>query len=143
MSIQAILYEKGENVLAIAPDASVKDAADRLRDQNVAALVVAEGQSILGIVSEHEIVHALSRHGVRAISMTVGDVLKTNVATVAPEDSLKRAMSLMTRDRARHVLVLRDAKLAGIVSVGDIVKHRLEDLELGTPVSRDMQVAAH
>jgi CBS domain-containing protein len=75
--------------------------------------------------------------------MTVGDVLKTNVATVAPEDSLKRAMSLMTRDRARHVLVLRDAKLAGIVSVGDIVKHRLEDLELGTHVSRDMQVGAH
>jgi CBS domain-containing protein len=142
MSIQAILYQKGEHVETIAPDASVKDAAASLKDQNIAALVVTTGDDVLGIVSEREIVHALSRHGERSAAMKVADVLVRDFATVAPEDSLKRAMILMTRHRTRHLPVLRDDKLVGIVSIGDVVKHRLEDLELGTNVLRDAYTAA-
>src|SRR6266850_160886 len=137
MSIQAILYQKGENVETIAPDASVRDAAARLRDENIAALVVTKAGAILGIVSEREIVRALSGHGERAAAMKVADILMRDFATVAPEDSLKRAMTLMTRHRTRHLPVLRGGKLAGIVSIGDVVKHRLEDLELGTNVLHD------
>ena len=143
MSIQAILYQKGEYVETIAPDASVRDAAASLRDENIAALVVTKGDAVLGMVSEREIVQALSVHGERAAAMKVADVLVPDFATVAPEDSLKRAMTLMTRHRSRHLPVLRDEKLVGIVSIGDVVKHRLEDLELGTNVLHDAQGAAH
>ena len=143
MSIQAILYQKGANVETIAPDASLKDAAVRLREENIAALVAIKGEAILGIISEREIVHALSSHGERAASMNVGDILVRDFPTVAPEDSLRRAMDLMTRYRARHLPVLRGNKLVGIVSIGDVIKHRLEDLELGTSVLRDAYIAVH
>ena len=75
MSIQAILYQKGTNVETIAPDTSVKDAAARLREENIAALVATKGDAILGVISEREIVHALSSHGERAATMNVGDIL--------------------------------------------------------------------
>ncbi len=143
MSIQAILYEKGSNVETIGPDASVRDAAAKLQEENIAALVATRGDAILGIVSEREIVHALSNYGDRVGSMNVGDILLRDFATVAPEDSLRRAMGLMTRYRTRHLPVLRGDKLIGIVSIGDVVKHRLEDLELETNVLRDAYIAAH
>lgn len=143
MSIQAILYEKGANVETIAPDVPVKDAAARLREKNIAALVATRGDAILGIISEREIVHALASHGERVASMKVGDILMRDVATVAPDDSLRRVMGLMTRYRTRHLPVLRGNKLVGIVSIGDVIKHRLEDLELETNVLRDAYIAAH
>jgi len=124
-------------------DVSVKDAAARLRERNIAALVATKGDAILGIISEREIVHALSSHGERVASMNVGDILVRDFATVAPEDSLRRAMGLMTRYRTRHLPVLRGGKLVGIVSIGDVVKHRLEDLELETNVLRDAYIAVH
>jgi CBS domain-containing protein len=130
MSIQAILYQKGANVETIAPDASLKDAAARLREENIAALVAIKGEAILGIISEREIAHALSSHGERAASMKVGDILVRDFPTLAPEDSLRRAMGLMTRYRTRHLPVLRGNKLVGLVSIGDVIKHRLEDLQL-------------
>jgi CBS domain-containing protein len=143
MSIQAILYQKGANVETIAPDVSLRDAASRLQEGNIAALVATKDDTILGVVSEREIVHALSRHGVAASSMKVGDILVRDFPTLAPEDSLRRAMSLMTRHRTRHLPVLRGKKLVGIVSIGDVIKHRLEDLELETHVLRDSRVTAH
>ena len=143
MSIQAILYEKGTNVETIAPDVSVKDAAARLREKNIAALVATKGDAILGIISERDIVHALASHGDRVASMKVGDILMRDVATVAPEDNLRRVMGLMTRYRTRHLPVLRGNKLVGMVSIGDVIKHRLEDLELETNVLRDAYIAAH
>lgn len=143
MSIQAILYEKGAKVETIAPNASLKDAATRLREENIAALVAIKGEAILGIISEREIAHALSSHGDRAASMSVGDILVRDFPTLAPEDSLRRAMGLMTRYRTRHLPVLRGNKLVGIVSIGDVVKHRLEDLELKTNVLRDAYTAVH
>lgn len=143
MSIQAILYEKGSSVACIAASATIKAAADKLRERNIAALIVKHGNTVLGIVSEREIVQALSLHGAAAAEMTVADILLRDVVTIAPEDSLKRAMGLMTRRRARHLLVLRDGEPAGIVSIGDVIKHQLEDLKLSSPVWRDARIAAH
>jgi CBS domain-containing protein len=143
MSIQAILYNKGSNVVTVSPAASVKMAADRLSERKIAALVVTEGDSILGVVSEREIVRALSRQGAAVGAMTVRDIMSPELVTVTPEDSLKRAMSLMTRHRKRHLPVLKEGRLAGIVSLGDVVKHRLEDLELETNVLRDAYIAVH
>ena len=143
MSIQAILDRKGAEVITIRATATVRSAADRMRERSIAALVVKNGDAITGLISERDIVHAVSQHGERALSMAVLDVMTHAAITVAPDDTLKRAMSLMTHHRVRHLPVIANAKLAGIVSIGDVVKHRLEDLELETNVLRDAYIAAH
>ncbi len=142
MTIESILKRKGTDVQTIAPEASVKRAADWLRAKNIGALVVTSGNVILGLVSEREIVHAFSRHGEEAGSMYVKDIMQHGLTTVSPDESVNRVMKLMTQHRVRHMPVMRDGRLAGIISIGDVVKHRLEDLELETNVLRDVYHAA-
>ena len=142
MSIESILRRKGTDVTTIAPEASIKSAADWLRAKNIGALVVTSGDAVLGLITEREIVHAFSRHGEAAGSMTVKEIMQYGVTAVSPDESVNRVMNLMTHHRVRHMPVLRDGKLAGIVSIGDVVKHRLEDLELETNVLRDAYNAA-
>lgn len=142
MSIEAILRRKGTDVTTITPEASIKRAADWLRAKNVGALVVTSGSAVLGLISEREIVDAFSRYGETAGSMPVKEVMLHGVTTVSPDESVNRVMNLMTYHRVRHMPVLRDGKLAGIVSLGDVVKHRLEDLELETSVLRDVYHAS-
>ena len=143
MTIESILSRKGTDVTTIAPEASIKTAADWLRAKNIGALVVVTRENaVLGLVSEREIVHAFSRYGETAASMPVKEIMQYGVTTVSLNDSVNRVMNLMTHHRVRHMLVLRDGKLAGIVSIGDVVKHRLEDLELETNVLRDVYSAA-
>ena len=142
MTIESILRRKGTEVTTIAPEASIKRAADWLRAKNIGALVVTSENAVLGLISEREIVHALSRYGEAAGSMYVKDIMKYGVTTVSPDESVNRVTNLMTHHRVRHMPVLRDGKLAGIVSIGDVVKHRLEDLELETNVLRDVYNAA-
>ena len=143
MSIQAILYRKGSSVVTIAPSASIRDAAGTLRDKNIAALVVTSGDAVLGLISERDIVHALARQGERTCGRSVGEVMTRDIVTIGAEDSLRRAMSLMTRYRIRHLLVLKNGEPAGIVSTGDVIKHRLEDLELKTTSRSDLYATAH
>ena len=142
MTIESILKRKGTTVATIAPDASVKRAADWLRAKNIGALVVTSENAVLGLISEREIVHAFSRYGEAAGSMPVKEIMQYGVTTISPDDSVNRVMNLMTHHRVRHMPVVRDGKLAGIVSIGDVVKHRLEDLELETNVLRDVYNAA-
>ena|SRR6476620_10373382 len=142
MTIESILKRKGTDVTTIAPDASVKRAADWLRAKNIGALVVTSENAIIGLVSEREIVHAFSRHGETAGSMLVKEIMQHGVTTVSPDESVNRVMNLMTHHRVRHMPVLRDGKLVGIISIGDVVKHRLQDLELETNVLRDVYHAA-
>ena len=142
MTIESILKRKGADVATIAPDASVKRAADWLRAKNIGALVVTRENAILGLISEREIVHAFSRYGETAGSMPVKEVMQYGVTTVSPDESVNRVMNLMTQHRVRHMPVLRGGQLVGIVSIGDVVKHRLEDLELEANVLRDVYNAA-
>ncbi len=142
MTIESILRRKGTNVTTIPPDASIKRAADWLRAKNIGALVVTSDNAILGLISEREIVHAFSRYGEAAGSMLVREIMQYGATTVSPDESVNRVMNLMTHYRVRHILVLRGGELAGIVSIGDIVKHRLEDLELETNILRDAYNAA-
>ena len=141
MTIESILRRKGADVTTIAPEASIKSAADWLCARNIGALVVTSGNAVLGLISEREIVHAFSRYGEIAGSMTVKEIMQYGITTVSPDESVNRVMNLMTRQRVRHMPVLRDGKLVGIVSIGDVVKHRLEDLELETNVLRDVYYA--
>ena len=142
MSVESILSKKGTEVATIAPDVSVKRAADWLRSKNIGALVVTRDNAILGLVSEREIVHAISRHGETATSMPVSEIMRHGVITVSPAETVSHVMNLMTRHRARHVPVVHDGKLAGIISIGDVVQYRLHDLELETNVLRDARIAA-
>ena len=143
MSVESILSKKGTDVATIAPDVSVKRAADWMRAKNIGSLVVTSGDAILGLISEREIVHAFSRYGETATSMLVSEIMQRGAITVSPTETVSRVMQLMTRHRIRHMPVLRDGKLAGIISIGDVVKHRLDDLELENNVLRDAYIAAH
>lgn len=141
MTIESILRRKGTDVTTIAPDATIKRAADWLRAKNIGALVVTRDNAVLGLISEREIVHAFSRYGEAAGSMAVKDIMQYGVTTVSPDESVNRVMNLMTHHRVRHLPVLSGGKLAGIVSIGDVVKYRLEDLELETNLLRDVYTA--
>ena len=143
MSIESILRRKGTDVTTIAPEASIKRAADWLCAKNIGALVVVTSENaVLGLISEREIVHAFSRYGETAGSMSVKEIMQYGVTAVSPDESVTRVMNLMTHHRVRHMPVLRGGRLAGIISIGDVVKHRLDDLELETNVLRDAYNAA-
>jgi CBS domain-containing protein len=137
MSIESILRQKGTDVVTIAPEATIKSAAGWLRAKNIGALVVTSGKAVLGLISEREIVHAFSHYGETAPLIPVKEVMRSSVITVPPDESVARVISLMTRHRVRHIPVVRDGQLAGIVSIGDVVKHRLDDLEVEVNVLRD------
>jgi CBS domain-containing protein len=141
MTIETILRQKGADVATIEPEASVRRAADWLRVKNIGALVVTSGKVVLGIISEREIVHAFSRYGETVASMPVKGIMRYGVITASPDESVNSVMHLMTRHRVRHMPVLREGKLVGIISIGDVVKHRLEDLETETSVLRDAYIA--
>jgi CBS domain-containing protein len=138
MTIESILRRKGTDVTTIAPEASIKRAADWLSAKSIGALVVMRENAFLGVISEREIVRAFSRYGETAGSIPVKEIMQHGVPTVSPDESVNRVMNLMTHHRVRHMPVLRGGQLAGIVSIGDVVKHRLEDLELETNVLRDV-----
>ena len=142
MSVESILRKKGTDVATIAPEVSVKRAADWLRAKNIGALVVTRGNEVLGLISEREIVLAISRYGETATSMPVSEIMRHGVITVSPAETVSHVMNLMTRHRVRHMPVVHDGKLAGIISIGDVVRHRLDDLELETNVLRDAYIAA-
>ena len=142
MSIESILRRKGTEVTTIAQEASTKSATDWLRAKNIGALLVTSGNAVLGLISEREIVHAFSRYGETAGSMPVKEIMQQGFTAVSPDESVSRVMNLMSLHRVRHILVLRGGELAGVVSVGDVVRHRLEDLELETNVLRDVYNAA-
>lgn len=143
MSIQNILDSKGATVITVRSTETIKGAADRMRLHTIAALVVKSDDAVTGLISDRDIIDAISRYGEAALSMSVSDFATHAKITVSPDDSLKRAMSLMTNHRVRHLLVMTEGRLVGIVSIGDVVKVRLETLETETNVLRDAYIAAH
>jgi len=141
MTIQMILDRKGRDVFTVCSSATVRDAVDQMHMRGVAALIVKSGDDTMGIVSERDVVSAISRLGERALTMLVQDIFVVTKITLRPEDSITRAMRVMTLHRLRHLPVVANQKLVGIVSIGDVVKHRVEDLETETNVLRDLSIA--
>ena len=105
MTIESILRRKGTDVTTIAPEASIKRAADWLRAKKIGALVVTNGKAVLGLISEREIVHAFSRYGETAASMPVKEIMQYGATTVSPDESINRVMKLMTHHRVRHIAI--------------------------------------
>jgi CBS domain-containing protein len=130
MNVEAILQSKGKEVATIRPDETVGAAVDALISRNIGALVVSrDGWSVEGIVSERDIVHALLRHGAVLTSVNIAEVMTQPVVTCRPADSVADLMAEMTNRRIRHLPVVQDGRLCGIVSIGDLVKNRLDEIE--------------
>jgi CBS domain-containing protein len=146
MQVRDILAAKGRRVITIRPDATVATAVHRLALERVGALVVSEDDAtIAGILSERDVVRALAEEGpdIMGTGRRVAELMTRHVTTCAPEDKVKAVMAEMTRRRFRHVPVVENGRLAGLVSIGDVVKSRLEEMELETLVLRDAYIAAH
>jgi CBS domain-containing protein len=130
MSVKAILDEKGRNVLTIAPQATVRDAAKMLHDNRVGALIVLDrADGIAGILAERDIVSAIARYGAECLEKPVASVMWPNVYRVREDTTIGELMSLMSAKRARHVPVEKDGQLGGIVSIGDVVKAHIRAIE--------------
>jgi CBS domain-containing protein len=130
MNVEAILKTKGTEVATIAPGAAVSAALDMLRAKSIGAIVVsADGAVPDGILSERDIVRGLAMHGASLLDREVSQVMTRNVITCSPHDKIADLMGLMTERRIRHLPVMRHGRLAGIVSIGDVVKNRLDEIE--------------
>jgi CBS domain-containing protein len=130
MKVQDILGAKGDRVATTRPDATIAGVIRRLKVENIGALVVSEdGRTLLGVISERDIIRGLSDRGLLLLELAVDQVMAREVPTCTPADSLTEVMAKMTRTRSRHVPVLVQGRLAGLVSIGDVVKHRLGELE--------------
>lgn len=129
--VSVILERKGSDVVTIRPDAMLLQAAEAMSKHNIGALVVSpDDQTVVGIVSERDLVRDLARLGTGAVKRTVADVMSTDVTTCGPEATVDELMAAMTERRIRHVPILDGEALAGIVSIGDVVKVRLDELEV-------------
>ncbi len=129
MKVRDILRTKGREVATIAPTATVTEALDRLAAAGVGALVVAAGEVPEGIVSERDIVRRLARDGAAVLERPVSTIMTPDVVTCSPDDTVGELMARMTERRIRHLPVLDEGRLAGIVSIGDVVKVRVRELE--------------
>ncbi|EAP97095.1 hypothetical protein JNB_16459 [Janibacter sp. HTCC2649] len=130
MRISDVVKRKGDTVITVRSDASVTDLLDLLAEHRIGAVVVSDdGQSVDGIVSERDIVRHLQKLGADVLGKPVSSIMTSEVATCAPEDELGALEHTMTELRIRHVPVVVDGQLKAIVSIGDVVKHRITDLQ--------------
>jgi CBS domain-containing protein len=143
MKVDAVLGAKGREVATVNPSATLHNVAQRLRLERIGALIVLEDDKLVGMISERDVVHAFAGQRAEAAEIRVADVMARDLVTCRPDDSLTRVLGLMTRHRVRHLPVLEGGRLVGLISIGDAVKHRLDELELEAAVLRDAYIAGH
>ncbi|HLS13253.1 MAG TPA: CBS domain-containing protein [Beutenbergiaceae bacterium] len=131
MRISEVIRRKGEAVITIAPDATVEQLLAILDEHRVGAVIVSadEGASVAGIVSERDVVRELHRDGADVLGRAVSAIMTSGVTTCVPDDDLETLARTMTEKRIRHLPVVVDGQLRAIVSIGDIVKHRIDELQ--------------
>ena len=130
MNVETILHNKGSTVATIRPGETVGSAVDALVSNNIGALVASDdGERVDGIISERDIVRALAQHGPGLLALTVAEVMTRPVVTCDPLSSVGELMAEMTNRRIRHFPVVRNGRLCGIVSIGDVVKNHLDEIE--------------
>ena len=138
MVAEDILRRKGRDTITVAPDATLEEAADILSEYDIGALVVTEGgDRVVGVLSERDIVRSLSDQGGGALKSTVREVMTDEVLTCTPEDKVKDLMERVTRRRVRHLPVVEDATVDGMISIGDLLKTRLQEMETEKQVLQD------
>ncbi|MEX2654609.1 MAG: CBS domain-containing protein [Acidimicrobiia bacterium] len=138
MRVKNILSKKGDTVVRVMTTDTVRTTLLRLKTHNFGALVVSDdGESVDGIISERDLVRAMVDEGLDLLDMVVGDLMTREVKTCGPEDDIEDVMDTMTNGRFRHMPVVVDGKLAGVVSIGDLVKHRMGELVDETKALRE------
>jgi CBS domain-containing protein len=129
-TVARILGDKGREVLTTQPHHPLKDVIELLASKGVGAVVVSDAQmSVLGILSERDVVRVLARHGAAALGQPVSGFMTSKVTTVTREDSIEHLMQTMTEGRFRHLPVVENGRLVGIVSIGDVVKRHVNELD--------------
>jgi CBS domain-containing protein len=142
MRISDVLAEKGGHVVTVWPDSRLDHVTHLFDERNIASVVVVDhGGHPIGIVTDRELVRALARYGVAALELPIGRAMRQPAPSCRPDDMVGDVLRLMTDNRVRHVLVLRDGAMMGIVSIGDLVKIRLDDAEMENRVLREMALA--
>ena len=129
MTVGHIINEKGREVVTTRADRSLAEVAALLSEKRIGAVVVVDDSGVVGILSERDIVRALAKFGSEALRKLAGQCMTSRVVTCRPEDTINDVMQKMTSGRFRHLPVVVDGELAGIVSIGDVVKRRIEDIE--------------
>lgn len=129
MRIAGILQGKGDAVASVAPGASVQDIVGELTTRRIGALLVLDGESVVGVVSERDVVRGLAGHQGDVLGLQARDIMTSPVIMIGPDDSVAGAMELMTDRRIRHLPVVESGRLVGLVSIGDLVKARIEEAE--------------
>jgi len=138
MTVQNILNEKGTKVATVRPHETIGTLVHKLKLENIGAVVVSQdGKRVDGIISERDVVRGLAAHGAELLAMRIDKLMIRDVLTCAPADSVKDVMQTMTSRRVRHLPVVEKGKMVGVVSIGDVVKNRLEDVEMEARVLRD------
>jgi CBS domain-containing protein len=138
MHVAAILNDKGRAVETVRPDTRLMDVARKLAAKRIGAVVVTDHHGeVAGIVSERDIIRALATEGPDSLDWPVAEVMTRDVLTCADADTIEHLMSLMTARRFRHLPVVNDGALSGIVSIGDVVKHHIAEVEMEASAMRD------
>jgi CBS domain-containing protein len=138
MLISDVLRAKGSHVVTIRPEQTVKDAVERLAEHRIGALVVEDRLKPVGIFSERDLVNRLAKSGLRAYDYQVRELMSTKLITGVPDDTVEHALALMIDRRIRHLPILSNGELVGLVSIGDLVKYRLDQKELEASVLLDI-----
>jgi CBS domain-containing protein len=137
MTIATILVGKGHEVISVTAAQSVGEAVGVLAERRVGALPVMNGNEVVGIFSERDVIHAINAQGAAALDRTVGEVMTAPAITVGPDEPAIGALSLMTRRRVRHLPVIENERVIGLVSIGDLVKYRIDRIEADAEAMRN------
>ena len=138
MTVKTILTSKGDSVFSIEPTATLEQAVRTLAEHRIGALLVlGPDHRVIGILSERDVVRALAERGAGVLSEPLASVMTRKVVTCAEADTVGAIMELMTRGKFRHVPVVEQERVVGVVSIGDVVKHRLHEMEQESNALRD------
>ena len=137
MTIAAVLKGREGQVISVSGDMSVADAIALLADKRIGALPVVDGERVLGIFSERDVIYCLAKESGNALPKRVSEVMTAPAHSVDPRQSVLGALSLMTERRFRHLPVVEDGRLVGFVSIGDLVKYRIDKIEAEAAAMRD------
>lgn len=143
MSVTVILSRKGNDIVTLSPDATLGDAVASLARNRIGAIVVANADmGVEGIISERDVVRLIGERGVDVLNEPLAGLMTKAVVTCAPDETVPQIMERMTRGRFRHVPVVANGKLVGIISIGDVVKYRVEEMERESAQLRDYIMSA-
>lgn len=137
MTIRAVLATRDGAVVACTEDESVGTVVARLVDKRIGAVPVMRGDSVVGIFSERDVIRCVAEHGPVSVELTVGAVMTSPAVTVSPDSGVMDALGLMTRRRFRHLPVVEGDRLVGFISIGDLVKFRIDQVEAEAAALRD------